>query len=59
MLIFVVRRLGTMVLTMVVVSILLFLVLEINIEGVAVKVIGNGVEIRGKGGVGVFELVAL
>ena len=40
MLIFVVRRLGTMVLTMVVVSILLFLVLEINIEGVAVKVLG-------------------
>ncbi len=40
MLIFVVRRLGTMVLTMVVVSILLFLALEINIEGVAVKVLG-------------------
>ncbi len=40
MLVFVVRRLGTMVLTMVVVSILLFLVLEINIEGVAVKVLG-------------------
>ena len=40
MLIFVVRRLGTMVLTMVVVSILLFLVLEINVEGVAVKVLG-------------------
>ncbi len=32
MLIFVVRRLGTMVLTMVVVSILLFLVLEINVD---------------------------
>ncbi len=40
MLIFIVRRLGTMVLTMVVVSILLFLVLEINVEGVAVKVLG-------------------
>ena len=40
MLIFIVRRFGTMVLTMVVVSILLFLVLEINIEGVAVKVLG-------------------
>ncbi len=40
MLVFVVRRLGTMVLTMVVVSILLFLVLEINVEGVAVKVLG-------------------
>ena len=40
MLVFIVRRLGTMVLTMVVVSILLFLVLEINIEGVAVKVLG-------------------
>ena len=40
MLVFVVRRLGTMVLTMVVVSMLLFLVLEINVEGVAVKVLG-------------------
>ena len=40
MLVFIVRRLGTMVLTMVVVSILLFLVLEINVEGVAVKVLG-------------------
>jgi len=40
MLVFFVRRLGTMVLTMVVVSILLFLVLEINVEGVAVKVLG-------------------
>ncbi len=36
MLIFVVRRLGTMALTMVVVSILLFLLLEINVEGVAI-----------------------
>ena len=40
MLIFIVRRLGTMALTMVVVSILLFLLLEINVEGVAVKVLG-------------------
>jgi peptide/nickel transport system permease protein len=40
MLIFIVRRLGTMVLTMVVVSILLFLVLEINVDGVAIKVLG-------------------
>ncbi len=40
MLVFIVRRLGTMVLTMVVVSILLFLALEINIDGVAVKVLG-------------------
>ncbi len=40
MLIFVVRRLGTMILTMVVVSILLFLLLEINVEAVAIKVLG-------------------
>jgi peptide/nickel transport system permease protein len=40
MLIFIVRRLGTMVLTMVVVSLLLFLVLEINVDGVAIKVLG-------------------
>jgi peptide/nickel transport system permease protein len=40
MLIFIVRRLGTMILTMVVVSILLFLLLEINVEGVAIKVLG-------------------
>lgn len=40
MLIFIVRRLGTTVLTMVVVSILLFLLLEINVEGVATKVLG-------------------
>ncbi len=40
MLIFVVRRLGTMVLTMVVVSILLFLVLEINVDDLAIKVLG-------------------
>jgi len=40
MLIFMVRRFGTMVLTMLVVSILVFLLLEINVEGVAVKVLG-------------------
>lgn len=40
MLIFIVRRLGTMVLTMVVVSVLLFLLLEINPGSVAVKVLG-------------------
>ena len=40
MLVFLVRRLGTMILTMLVVSILLFLVLEFNSEGVAVKVLG-------------------
>ena len=40
MLIFITRRLGTMVLTMIVVSILLFLLLEINVEGVAIKVLG-------------------
>ena len=40
MLIFVVRRFGTMVLTMVVVSLLLFLLLEINVESVAIKVLG-------------------
>ncbi len=40
MLIFMVRRFGTMVLTMVVVSLLLFLLLEINIGSVAIKVLG-------------------
>ena len=40
MLVFFVRRLGTMVLTMVVVSILLFLLLEINSSSVAIKVLG-------------------
>ena len=40
MLIFMLRRFGTMVLTMVVVSILVFLLLEINIESVAIKVLG-------------------
>jgi peptide/nickel transport system permease protein len=40
MLIFIVRRLGTMVLTMVVVSLLLFLLLEISPGSVAVKVLG-------------------
>jgi len=40
MLIFIVRRIGTMILTMIVVSILLFLTLEFNSENVAVKVLG-------------------
>ncbi|WP_428687776.1 ABC transporter permease, partial [Roseibium sp.] len=40
MLIFVVRRFGTMALTMLVVSILVFLLLEINVESVATKVLG-------------------
>ena len=40
MLVFIVRRLGTMALTMVVVSALLFPLLEINVEGVAIKVLG-------------------
>ncbi len=40
MLIFITRRIGTMVLTMLVVSVLLFLLLEINVEGVAIKVLG-------------------
>ena len=40
MLIFMLRRFGTMVLTMVVVSILVFLLLEINVESVATKVLG-------------------
>ncbi len=40
MLVFIVRRLGTMILTMVVVSILLFLLLEINSASVAIKVLG-------------------
>ena len=40
MLIFIVRRAGTMLLTMVVVSILLFLLLELNVESVAIKVLG-------------------
>ncbi len=40
MLIFLVRRLGTMVLTMLVVSLLLFLLLEINVASVAIKVLG-------------------
>ncbi len=40
MLIFIVRRLGTTLLTMIVVSFLLFLLLEINVEGVAIKVLG-------------------
>ena len=41
MLVFVVRRVGTMILTMLVVSILLFLTLEFNKEGVAIKVLGQ------------------
>ena len=40
MLIFIMRRLGTMAVTMLVVSILLFLLLEINPGSVAVKVLG-------------------
>jgi peptide/nickel transport system permease protein len=40
MLVFVMRRLATMILTMIVVSILLFLLMEVNVEGVAVKVLG-------------------
>ena len=40
MLIFMTRRFGTMVLTMLVVSILVFLLLEINVESVAIKVLG-------------------
>ena len=40
MLIFLVRRLGTMILTMLVVSIILFLLLEVNSETVAIKVLG-------------------
>jgi len=41
MLIFVLRRVGTMLITMVVVSILLFLLLEIDKEGVAIRVLGQ------------------
>lgn len=40
MLIFMLRRFGTMVLTMLVVSVLVFLLLEINVDGVATKVLG-------------------
>jgi peptide/nickel transport system permease protein len=40
MLIFMVRRFGTMLLTMLVVSVLVFLLLEINVDGVATKVLG-------------------
>ena len=40
MLVFIMRRFGTMILTMIVVSILLFLLMEVNVEGVAVKVLG-------------------
>jgi len=40
MLIFIAKRFGAMILTMIVVSILLFLLLEINVDGVATKVLG-------------------
>ncbi len=40
MLVFLLRRTGAMVLTMIVVSVLLFLLLEINVENVATKVLG-------------------
>ena len=40
MLVFLIRRIGTMILTMIVVSVLLFLALEINVESVATKVLG-------------------
>jgi peptide/nickel transport system permease protein len=40
MLIFVMRRFGTMILTMIAVSLLLYLLLEINVTGVAIKVLG-------------------
>jgi len=40
MLVFVLRRFGTLILTMLVVSILLYLLMEINVEGVAIKVLG-------------------
>jgi peptide/nickel transport system permease protein len=40
MLVFIVRRFGTMALTMLVVSILVFLLLEINVESVATNVLG-------------------
>ena len=41
MLIFILKRIGQMLLIMVVISIMLFLLLEINIESVAVKVLGQ------------------
>ncbi|MFQ5938303.1 MAG: ABC transporter permease, partial [Acidiferrobacterales bacterium] len=40
MLIFIMKRLSFMVLTMFVVSVLLFVLLEINVDGVAVRVLG-------------------
>ena len=40
MLIFILKRLGFMIFTMIVVSMVLFLLLEINVEGVATKVLG-------------------
>jgi len=41
LLFFILKRVGMMVLTMLVTSIVLFLVLEINIESLAVKVLGQ------------------
>ena len=41
MLIFILKRIGQMLLIMVVISIMLFLLLEINVESVAVKVLGQ------------------
>ena len=40
MLIFIAKRFGFMIITMIVVSLLLFLLLEINVDGVATKVLG-------------------
>ncbi|HEX9771440.1 MAG TPA: ABC transporter permease [Kiloniellales bacterium] len=40
MLVFIMRRFGTMILTMIAVSILLFLLLEVNVGSVAIKVLG-------------------
>ena len=40
MLVFLVRRTGAMILTMIVVSVLLFLLLELNVDNVATKVLG-------------------
>ena len=40
MLVFIMRRFGTMILTMIAVSILLFLLLEVNVSSVATKVLG-------------------
>jgi peptide/nickel transport system permease protein len=40
MLVFIMRRFGTMILTMIAVSILLYLLLEVNVGSVAIKVLG-------------------